>query len=417
MNIKDATREYREKCEFVKTFFDTVSADDATDTQRQEVKDANKRIEELSHIIQREQEMNEIKSANSGRLSDLSTAVNGLDTPLVPDGKGKAPQGTLGNQVLETSDFKAWRENIAKSGAVTRAPFGNSPNVSVKLLTGTSNTSAGALVTPDQLGIRDPGVFMRPLTVRDLITVGQTGSDSVEYVRVGTPTNSAAPVAEATATSNGSGAKPESDLPMSVQTASVKTIAHWVAATRRALADAGQLRTLIDAFLIYGLNEELEDQIIAGNGTGENFTGILETSGTQSQAFDTDLLTTTRKARTKVRVGGRANPTGYVMHPNDWQTFDLLQDNEARYFFGGPSVLGNPRLWGLPVIESEAMTAGTAVVADWRWAVLWDREQANIMMSDQHADFFVRNMIAILAELRAAFAILRPTAFVEISLS
>ncbi len=219
------------------------------------------------------------------------------------------------------------------------------------------------------------------------------------------------------ATSGSSGVKPESTLITELVSEPVKTIAHWIPATRRALSDAGQLRTLIDSFLRYGLEEELEDQILTGDGVGQNFTGVMNTTGTTTQAWDTNLLTTTRKARTKVRVTGRATPTGYVMHPNDWEDLDLLQDNEARYYFGGPSILGTPRLWGLPVIESEGMTEGFAICADWRLLVLWDREVANILMSDSHSDFFIRNMIAVLAELRAALGCLRPAAFVETDLT
>jgi HK97 family phage major capsid protein len=118
-----------------------------------------------------------------------------------------------------------------------------------------------------------------------------------------------------------------------------------------------------------------------------------------------------------VRVTGRARPTAYILNPTEWETIDLLQDNEGRYFFGGPSVLGTPRLWGLPVVESEAMTAGVGVVGDMRQCVLWDREAASIMASDSHMDFFTRNMVAILAELRAAFGIFRPAAIVEMDLT
>jgi HK97 family phage major capsid protein len=195
-------------------------------------------------------------------------------------------------------------------------------------------------------------------------------------------------------------------------TETVKTLAHFVAASNRAMADAAQLRTYIDNFLRYGLDEELEDQILTGSGSGQNFTGILNVSGTTAQAFSTNILTTTRKARTKVRVTGRAKPTAWVMHPNDWEAFDLLQDNEARYYYGGPMMPGQPTLWGLPVVESEGMTEGTCVVADWKLAVLWQRMQAMISMTNSHADFFVRNLIAILAELRAAFGVIRPAAFV-----
>jgi HK97 family phage major capsid protein len=68
-------------------------------------------------------------------------------------------------------------------------------------------------------------------------------------------------------------------------------------------------------------------------------------------------------------------------------------------------------LWGLPRVESEYVPAGTGIVADWRSAVLLDREQSSIQVSDSHADFFVRNLVAFLAELRAAFFVRRPTAF------
>jgi HK97 family phage major capsid protein len=325
--------------------------------------------------------------------------------------------------VLEDAEFKSWLDRNMNGGAFTSGQFHSSPRVALPggmktLITGLSDTQAGALIPAQQMyPTMVQGTYARPLTIRDLVTTGTTTADAIEFPIEGVPTNNAAPVAEATATSGGSGAKPESALALSKGTTTIKTIAHWVPATRRALADAGMLRMYIDNFLRYGLDEELEDQMLTGDGAGENFLGILNTPNTQSQAFDTDVLTTTRKARTKVRVTGRATPTAYVMHPNNWETLDLLQDNEGRYYYGGPSILGTPRLWGLPVVESEGMTEGTSVVADWRRAVLMDREQTQILVSDSHSDFFVRNLIAILAELRAAFFCIRPAAFVEIDMT
>ena len=129
------------------------------------------------------------------------------------------------------------------------------------------------------------------------------------------------------------------------------------------------------------------------------------------------MLTTTRKARTLVRTVGKATPTAYLMNPTDWETIDLLQDNQARYFFGGPSQMGMPVLWGLPVVEEERQAAGTAWVGDFREGLLFDREQTNVYMTDSHSDFFIRNILVILAELRAAFGVRRPKAFVEIDMA
>jgi HK97 family phage major capsid protein len=266
-------------------------------------------------------------------------------------------------------------------------------------------------------GMPAGGFVGRELTIRDLLSTGTTNQNAIEYVIEGTWVNNAAIVADATASGDGSGAKPESDIAFTAASTTVKTIAHWVPVTRSTLADQGQIRMYIDQFLRYGVEEELEDQILNGSGAGNNFTGILNTSGTQTQAYDTSLLITTRRARTKVRLAGRATPTAYVLHPNDWEDLDLTMDGENRFYFGGPSVIGQPRLWGLPVVESEGMTEGVAVVADWRRAVLLDREQLQIFMSDSHSDFFVRNLVALLGEIRAAFFVIRPSAFVEIDLT
>lgn len=420
IELKKAREEYATLVKADKEFWDAHPSDDTvTPELKTVVTDRNKRIEELEHAIAEGMESEGMRLKSQKRASSLNTpAANGrLETPIA--GNEERGVKTVGEMVVDDQEFKNWLQQIAPNGSSpSRSKFGTSPAVEIKsLLTGTSSTSAGALVYPQQLGLLEPGLYRRPLTIRDLITIGQTGTDSVEYVLMGATVNNAAPVAEATASSGGSGVKPESDMAMTTANAPVKTLAHWIPATRRALADAPQIRTLIDSFLRYGLDEELEDQIVSGSGAGENFTGILNTSGIQTQAFSTDTLETTRKARTIIKTVGRTTPTGYAMHPTDWESFDLQQDNEARYYFGGPSVIGNPRLWGLPVVESEALTAGQAVIADWKWAVLWERMQAQILVSDSHSDFFIRNLIAILAEMRAAFAVIRPKAFATIDLT
>jgi HK97 family phage major capsid protein len=105
------------------------------------------------------------------------------------------------------------------------------------------------------------------------------------------------------------------------------------------------------------------------------------------------------------------------MNPADWQSFDLLKATAGQFYFGGPLQLGTPTLWGLPVIQTEAVPQGTCYVGDLRQAVLWDREQAAITATDSHNDFFIRNLVAILAELRAAFGVIRPSAIVKVTLT
>jgi HK97 family phage major capsid protein len=340
---------------------------------------------------------------------------------------------TIGQSFVESAEFKGLMGSVPEGRFSEKSRVQSQPYGIKALITGLSESSAGALVDPQQLGLLD-SALNRPLTVRQLFTQGTTQTDTIEYVRLLSQTNNAAPVAEATTSAAptsvdaggalvnavGGGYKPESAFVLEKASTTVKTIAHWIPATKRSLSDAAQVKTLIDTFLQYGLEEEFEDQLITGNGTGENFTGINNVSGIQTQiapAGAQDVLDVTRIARRKVRIGGRAVPTAYVMNPIDWEGIELMRDADGRFLGAGPFNTTDPRLWGLPVVESEAVTAGTAWVADWRMGVIWDREQASIQVTDSHADFFIRNLVAILAEMRAAFAVLRPAAFVKIALA
>lgn len=426
--VKDLNAEAREQLLAAKAIYE--KGENATPEELEQAEAATKSAEAIAERLVKLRSPEAMKTANrvENTLATLGDERHGRpllfnagrdgDT-LAGGNGGDAAFKSLGERFVEDESFNTWLKAIAPNGQIPKMQF-SSPTVAVgsalKALVRTgAAASGGALTWSDQRRDLIVPYLFRPFTVRDVITVLQTTSATIEYARVTGVTNSAAPVAEATNTSTGT--KPESALTFEAVTDTIKTIAHWIPATRQVLSDAPQMRGIIDSFLRNGLEEELEDQIVAGDGTGENFTGILNTTGTTPQAYDTDLLTTTRRARTKVRVTGRAIPNAYLMHPNDWEDIDLLQDAEQRYYFGGPMVMGTPRLWGLPVVETEAMTEGTAVTGDLRTCVLWDREQVNISVSNSHENYFIKNLVAILAEMRAGFGILRPAAIVEIDLT
>lgn len=328
-------------------------------------------------------------------------------------------------------EFKAWLAKVCP-GSLVPETVGMSPainlnvkdlsrdlesqGVDLKALLTYSTTSAGANVwserRPDILG---PAPF-RPFLLVDLLTRVPVVSNSVDYVRINTFTNAAAPTASATTTSNG--AKPESALTFTQVAATIRVIPHWMPIVNQVLSDAPALRAMVDGFLRDGITEELEDQIVQGDGNSPNFTGIINDANILSQSFSTDLLTTVRKARTAIRTTGkRVIPTAVGMSPATWEVIDLLQDAEQRYYFGGPMAMGTPRLWGLPVIESEAFPDATGVVGDFREGLLFDRESTMIRVSESHSDFFIRNISVILAEGRYGFGIRYPKAFCKFATS
>jgi len=288
------------------------------------------------------------------------------------------------------------------------------------LLYASSDDVGGGWVVEDRL----PGyvdIMQREIVFLDLVPRIPTQSDTVEYVTEDTFTNSAAFTAEATATTGTSGVKPESALAYSVSTSAVQTLAHWIPVTNRMLADSPAIRGIINGRLLLGLDLILEDQILGGDGTGANLTGILSTAGINLQGLGTDnVLDCLFKARTQVRVNGKGRPSAFVLHPNDWQGIRLTRENAAtatlgNYLMGAPSVVGPTTVWGIPAIESEALTENTGLVGDFAMgSALYDREQSAIRVGTID-DQFVRNMQTILAELRAAFVVFRPNMFTKIT--
>jgi HK97 family phage major capsid protein len=376
-------------------------------------------------------------------LSTLDELGKDLDLERVPDSARKSPDEytdprkskfkTIGEMYTESQAYKQMMASLPDGFYATRTRVQSDPVGIKALVTGLSDTSGGAFITTDRQNDLEL-LGRRPLEVRDLVSKRQTTSDTVEFVQQTTQMNAAAPVAEATTAAAptapgtagalvlpaGGGYKPEGSIAYAVVTTTVKTIAEWIPATKRSLADVSQLRGLIDQELRDDLAEEEEDQILNGSGTGENLTGILNTSGIQTHTVQapvagvdpaTELLF---RARTKVLTVGRSRPTAYLLNPLDWEGIALarLAKNPANEGEG----LANERLHGLPVVLSEAMPAKTALVGDFRKAVIWDRQQASISATDSHADFFIRNLVAILGEERLAFGVLRPKAFVKVTL-
>lgn len=273
---------------------------------------------------------------------------------------------------------------------------------------GSDAGSAGALIQPMQVpGIVMPG--LRRLVIRDLLAQGRISSNSLEYVREKLFTNAAAPVKE-------KAQKPESELTFEKQTANVKTIAHWVQASRQVMDDAPMLQSYVNNRLLYGLALVEENQLLNGDGTGDNLTGI----NLVAEAYDTTLNAT---GDTKADMIAHAifqvtesefSASGIILNPRDWHNIALLKDNEGRYIFGGPQAFTSNIMWGLPVVPTRAQAQGTFTVGGFDLASqVWDRMDASIEVSREDRDNFVKNMLTILCEERLALAHYRPKALIK----
>ena len=405
-----------------KTIADSFQIEDGTVVVNAEQKsafDSNMRdIREIKSLIEGLEGMRDVEQWGDRPAGDSVAQKSAAEGVWTPQAQAKS----LGAMFLDSPEFKSLQGG--KNGANMPSPFQLNRG-DVTGLWGTKDVfSAMPSGTPGSFGSiqRDPIVVppMRTRRVRDLFPSRTTTAAVIEYFRMTGFTNNAAAVAERGETPQTFARKPQSGFTFVGEQAPVRTLAHWEAAHRNVLADEPQLRSIIDNELLYGLRLQEDEQILNGDGSGENLTGILNSS---PQTYDwSSGLAGDNKADAIRRAATLSflayyEPTGVVLHPNDWEDIELSKDDNGQYLVAVSVALGGePRLWRIPVVDTPAMPEGKALVGAFgTGAQLYDREQASIRISEQHADFFVRNAIVVLAEQRLALAVKRPEAFVEVT--
>jgi HK97 family phage major capsid protein len=380
--------------------------------------------EKLVGLEDSEQRRARIMSGMERYSKPARNQVPNPHTQEILEGKRMTP----GDQFIQSREYRelklggAFQSSLARNQFHVKMADGTSLIEWKTTLVGSDEASGGGFVRNDRQAGFVP-LLQREIVVMDLIPRLTTTSDTIEYVKEDTFTNAAAFTAEATgsATTGTVGVKPESTLAYSVATMAVRTLAHWIPVTNRMLDDAPQVRGIINSRLLLGLDLTLESQVVAGNGSGENFEGLLQNTSVNYAGKGSDNeLDAIFKARTLVRVTGKGRPNACLIYPTDWQAIRLLRESASTatpgsYLMGPPSQVGAVTVWGIPVVESQAITENTVLVGDFaQGCTLFDREQAAIRIGTIN-DQFVRNIQTILAELRAAFVIWRPTMFTKVT--
>lgn len=345
--------------------------------------------------------------------ADLRKAVEDLGAEIGSvKPEADAPKGrTVGERLVNDPAFKSWHAAATQGGHFDGRSVTNSPFISVgakATITGASDDYAGTLVDAFRVAGADAS-YARENSVLAQLSATRVNSDVVDLARVlyyggGQSVNNAAGVAEGTAPS-------ESTMKFEKVSIPVRDFRAFLPVSNRALADVAQLGGLVDAFLRSGILEAVEDEIVSGDGTGETIEGILNVSGTQSVAFDTDLLTTIRKGITAVRYTGNARGAlAVAMNPADMEQLDLLADS-GTFYFGGPAANVTPTIWGIPRIASVAIPEGQAVVGEWSQGMLFERAPISVALHPQHSDFATKGLTAVVASWRGTFGVMQPAKF------
>lgn len=353
-----------------------------------------------------------------GRLEQSEKAqalVTELAAPVEGDGgpedarTERKSAGGIGRAFVESDGFKAFRKahpSGVGGGTPVRIEAKGLGGINEILGKATLDTTTGQVPAQRQPGYRNE-IIDDPLSLLDLITTGTTDASVIEYARVVSETDGAAIVAEGAL-------KPLSDITTELADAKAHTYADGFDATNQMLADDGALATFMEGRVRRHIRSEIERVLLEGAGTATEPAGILNTTGVQSQAFDTDVVSTIAAALEKV-AAVNADPQAVVLNPADFWALRLLRENgtSGAYLSGGPfNAGGTPNIWGVPIVQSRRVTAGTALVGNFRSVNFLEREPLSVLAFNQHKDYAQRNLTYVRAELRAAQVIWRPNRLV-----
>lgn len=254
------------------------------------------------------------------------------------------------------------------------------------------STALPGAIVPQMLPGYTDLTYPQPNTFLSLISMGTTSSSYVQYRQLVAVTNNAAKVKEGDL-------KPLSTLSTDVAEAHAFTLADGVKVTNQELADDGIISSLIDTVLTRNLDSFKENMVLNGTGGSDQPTGILNTPGTLSVAFDKDIVHTVSHAITQLQqlVPG-ISIQAIVLNPADNEALNLMQDKNDRYLSNAPFATGPFTLFGVPRITSSIVPQGKALVGDFHSVQLLRKTPLSILAFNQNEDDARHNLTYVRAE-------------------
>lgn len=297
---------------------------------------------------------------------------------------------SIGDQFVTSDQFKMFLSSNSQSSKI---------RLEVKNTVDTNATNTFPFQKPGIV----PGNF-QPLTVRDTLVSAPVNQNAVEYIKEASWTNSAAEA------SHGS-AKKESDITFSVESVPIRTIAHWIKITKQLLDDAPAVARYIDVRLRDGLAQRIDAQLINGDGTSPNLSGLTDTGNftAYTPTSDDNLVDAMNRLLYVMWPTGN-RPDVFYVNPADWGAMERTResDNSGMYLYGIPGLNAGLNPWGVRVVITKDIEAGKIIAANTRDSImLYNRQGVAVEMGYVNDDF-TRNLVTIRAEERLGLAVERP---------
>ncbi len=368
----------------------------------------------------REQQIFEKEMKANAEAIDAGKTVE----PLAIHEEKAEPRKTLGEQIQESRAFKAYMED-GQLNLTSEVKY--NPIMESKTLVDEASAYPPPVVRSDLIY---PTALRNPNAVIDLFSVIPTTQFQYKYLEETTFTNNGAEVAEA-------GAFGESALAFTERTENIRKFGVSIPVTEELLSDVASVNGYLDSRLRTMLQLRLDSQLLNGNGTAPNITGILNKTGINTFNFSSYAGNLGRigqlyQAITEIRKDSFLEPDAIIMHPSDWNdivtavTTDFAGTSGAGYagkdpLFVGAGMFGtgvSPSIWGVKVVPTTAIASGTVLVGVFGGGLashIISREGMEVAMSDSHDDFFTKDKVMMKASMRLGFAIYRATAYCSIT--
>ena len=309
--------------------------------------------------------------------------------------------------------FKSALSEAIENGAIESIAKGNSRSASfqVKADMTVGADFTGEVIPADRVaGYKyDP---TRPIHIRQLLSLGSTQSDVVRFVKESGYSNGAAPTAEGVTLT-------QSDFDMSASDANVRKIGTYFRISEEMLADTPQLTSYISARAPEKLLEVEDTQILSGDGTGANLSGIIgdaadfaagSLAGTVESANEFDVIV----ASLNQLALANYNADTILLNPSDFHKILLLKDTTNNYLkdqvYGGLQ----PSFMGVKVILNTAISAGTFLIGNFSVGTqLWVRDGVNVEFFREDGTNVRDGFVTVRVSERVALTNYLPNAFVN----
>ena len=254
----------------------------------------------------------------------------------------------------------------------------------------------------DQGFVEDPKVV---LNIENLFAHAPIADNTFLYMPL-TVTGNASFIAEGAE-------KPETTFKVDAKTGQVKTIATWTKVSEQLFADKSQLINILDNNLTHAVDVTVQNQLISGDGLGENLGGISKAGNFTDYATGSGTATNTvdllRNVAFKMR-GANIDNLSIVLNWSDWSALLGLKSTTNEYLINGILDPVKQTIYGIPVVLSSAMTAGKFAMGNFKMGGIVFDKTAMALEIDRTGDDFTKNLITIRAERRLGFAVVQPKA-------